>query len=170
LTGVLEASSHAVTKLSGFRGHPVIDGDNVIVGNDASRTVSIHIPSGERTWQKEFGAAQTPWVAGNTIFILTTQNELIALLEDTGQIRWVTTLARFKKPDKKDDPIFWTGPVLAGGRLILASSSGKLIEVDPQTGKIQKQTDISNTIMLPPIVAQSTLLILSDNGTLSAYK
>ncbi len=170
LTGVLETSNHAVTKLSGFRAHPVLDGDNVIIGNNTARLVDIHVPSGERTWQKEFGAAGTPWVAGNAVFVLTPQNELIALLKDTGEVKWVTTLARFKDAQKKEDLLFWNGPVLAGGRLILTSSKGKMIEVDPQSGKIEKQTDISSVVMLPPVVVQQTLLILSDNGTLSAYK
>jgi outer membrane protein assembly factor BamB len=170
LTGVLDTNSRAVTQLSGFHGHPVIDGDNVIVGNNASRIVSIHVPSGERTWQKEFGANETPWVAGNVIFVLSSQNEVICVLKETGQIRWVTPLDRYKDPKDRDDPIFWNGPVLAGGRLIIAGSNGKMLELDPQTGKITNKTDISGMVMLSPVVAQNTLLLLSDNGTLTAYK
>lgn len=170
LTGVAEAQSRAVTKLSGFRGHPVIDGDHVIVGNAATRLVAIHIPSGERVWQKEFGSTQTPWVAGNMIYVVTPQNELVGLFKDTGAVRWVRQLARFEDPDDKEDPVFWSGPVLAGDRLWVASSDKTLLAIDPATGKDVSKTSVPHGIMLPPVVVDNTLLLLTDTGELQAYR
>lgn len=170
LTGVAEAQSRAVTKLSGFRGHPVIDGDVVIVGNAATRLVAIHIPSGERIWQKEFGSMQTPWVAGNMIYIVTPQNEVVALFKDSGQVRWVRQLPRFENPDDKEDPIFWNGPVLAGDRLWLSGSDKKMLALDPLTGKDVAKVEIPYGVMLSPVVVNGTLLLLSDEGELQAYR
>lgn len=169
LTGVAEFQSRTVTQLSGFRGHPVLDQDLVIAGNSATRMVAVHVPSGERVWQREFGIVSTPWVSGNSVFAVTAQNALVALNRDTGLIRWTFALPRFEDSDK-DYPIFWNGPILAGGRLLLVGSNGQLLEITPDTGKEIRTTKLAGGVMVAPIVAQNTLLILTDSGDMVAYK
>ncbi len=71
---------------------------------------------------------------------------------------------------KKHGPIGYSGPVLAGGRLIVASSEGTLINVDPANGSFQSQTNIRARISLSPIVANQTLYILDDDGRLHAFR
>lgn len=170
LTGIAEFKTRAVTTLSGFHGHPVLDQDTVIVGNAASKTVAINVPSGERTWQKEFGSVDTPWVAGNVVFLITPENEVMALMKDTGHIRWSVPLQRFKDASSKEGLIFWQGPVLAGNALYVVSSNEQMLALDPSTGKTLAKYDVSDHIMLPPVVANNTLYILTDSGTLIAYK
>lgn len=169
LNGASEFRQRAVTQVSGFKGHPVIDQDHVIIGNASSKIVSITAAGGERLWQKEFGTMQTPWVAGDAVFIITPQNEAVALMKETGQVRWVTQLAKYEDPDDHEDTIFWQGPVMAGGRLFIAGSDEALLELDPQTGKIMRKTDIGHSAMVPPVVADGVLLLVGDNGTLTAY-
>lgn len=169
LSGAAEFLSRAVTQLSGFRGHPVLDQDLVFAGNSSSRMVAIHVPSGERLWQKEFGISGTPWVSGNNIFVVTSQNMLMALLRETGQVRWSLELPRFKDR-AREEPVFWHGPVLAGERLVLAGSNRTLLEVDPLTGKILRETGLPDAVMLPPVVARQTLIILTDDGDMVAYR
>ncbi len=170
LTGLSEFQSRSVTSLSGFRGHAVLDEDHVIVGNVSSRTLAIHVPSGDRVWQKEFGVLQTPLVSVDSVFLLTPQNQLVALVKGNGKLRWATDLPRYRKPDSREDPIFWHGPVLAGGRLILAGSNRKMLGIDPKTGKIVSRMSLPGIVMLPPVVVDNTLLILTDNGKLAAYR
>ena len=59
------------------------------------------------------------------------------------------------------------GPVLAGDRLIVASSRGTLINVNPDNGSFQTQTNIGSGVSLQPVVAGSTLYILDDRETIS---
>lgn len=152
--------------LSDIRALPVIDKGLVFAMSFSGRLVAIDERTGQRVWQREIGGANTPWVAGNHIFVLSSDNQLVALGRDTGVIRWVT---KIRNPDS-DEPFFFTGPVLAGGRLILAGTDGAIIEVDPENGKITRQWDAGNTIAISPIVAGGVLYILSEDGTLSAYK
>ena len=49
----------------------------------------------------------------------------------TGKVRWINQLPRFENEKSKRGQITYRGPVLAGGRLILAGSNGTLINVDP---------------------------------------
>lgn len=169
LSNSADLANRAVTQLSGFRGHPVLDQEIVIAGNSSSRLVAVHVPSGERIWQKEFGITGTPWISGNSVFVMTAQNALVALTRDEGFVRWTTSLPRFEDKDR-EDPIFWNGPIMAGGRLLLTGSNERLLEIDPVTGKQQRATELPDRVMLPPIVAQKTLIIVTDDGDMVAYR
>lgn len=145
---------------------PVIDKGLVISVSFSGRMVAIEERSGSRIWQREISSSQTPWIAGNHVFVLSSENQLIALGRETGVIRWVTDLPR----DRKGEAITFTGPILAGGRLIVAGTKGKVIEISPETGEIIRDWDSGDTIHISPIVAGGTLYILDEKGTLSAYR
>jgi outer membrane protein assembly factor BamB len=170
LTGIAEFQGRSVTKLSGFRGHPVLDGDIVMAGNAASRLVAIHVPSGERLWQKEFGISDTPWVSGNVVFVITSQNDLTAIAKETGNVVWTKPLPRFEDPEDNEDPIFWRGPLVAGNQLWIVNNIGQLMAIDPLSGKTLQTTKVTSDIMLSPIVVNNILLLLSDDGDLAAYR
>lgn len=167
----LSTISHtgSLASLSDIRGQPVIDQGLVFAASYSGRMVALDEISGQRVWQKDIGSAEMPWSAGDNVFVISTEQQMVALTRKTGDIRWVTQLPRFKDGDK-DKPIVWTGPVLAGGRLIAASSGGGIVEVDPQDGKIVKTTDISSPIFIAPVVAANTLFILTLKGELIAYR
>ncbi|MCC6598721.1 MAG: PQQ-binding-like beta-propeller repeat protein [Alphaproteobacteria bacterium] len=156
----------SLSEISDIRALPVIDKGIVVAISFSGRLAAIDERTGTRIWQREISGAQTPWLAGNHIFVLSVDNQLIALGRETGAIRWVTDLPRFD--DKK--PILFNGPVLAGGRLIVAGTGGRIIEVSPDNGKIIHQWSAGGTIALPPIIAEATLYLLAKDGTLSAYR
>ncbi|MEZ5814523.1 MAG: PQQ-binding-like beta-propeller repeat protein [Alphaproteobacteria bacterium] len=155
-----------LSTITDIRALPVIDKGIVVAISFSGRLAAIDERTGTRIWQREISGSQTPWIAGNHIFVLSSDNQLIALGRDTGSIRWVTKLPRFED----DEPIVLNGPVLAGGRLILAGSEGKIIEVSPENGKVLGEWDAGGTISISPIVAGGTLYLLSKDGTLSAYR
>lgn len=156
--------------LSAIRGLPVMDKGLIFAISFAGKLVAIDERTGERVWQREIGGSETPWVAGNHLFVLTTENELAAVGRDNGVIRWVTDLPKYEDPDDREKPIIWTGPILAGNRLIIGGSSGDIMEFNPIDGKLIRQWDAGGPVTIPPIVAGETLYILSDNGTLTAYR
>lgn len=155
-----------LSTISDIRALPVMDKGLVIAISFSGRIVAIDERTGVRVWQREISGSQTPWMAGNHLFVLSSENQLIALGRENGTIRWVTDLP------KSDDgeAIIMTGPVLAGGRLIVAASNGIVYEISPETGALQNEWESGKSVMLPPIVASSTLYLLDDNGTLSAYR
>lgn len=159
-----------ISGLSDIRGMPVIDKGLVIAISFGGRMIAIDQRTGNRVWQREIGGAEMPWVAGNYIFVLTTESELIALGRDNGVIQWVADLPRFEDPEDHDGPIFWTGPVLAGGRLIIAGSNGHVMEFAPDTGKHIRSWAAGSSVTIPPVVAGETLYLLGDNGVMSAFR
>ncbi len=158
-----------LSSISDIRGQPVIDQGMVYAASYSGRTVAIDEVSGQRVWQREIGSAEMPWAVDANIFMISTEQQLIALTRQKGDIRWITALPRFKD-DNKEKPVVWTGPLLAGGRLILASSGGEMIEANPQDGAILKHTELPGSVMIPPLVADNTLLILTQTGELAAYR
>jgi outer membrane protein assembly factor BamB len=85
-------------------------------------------------------------------------------------VRWINQLPQFVKPKSKKGEIEYSGPILAGGRLIVTGSNGALIYIDPTTGKFQGQTTIGTSVSLPPVVANNTLYIYDDRGQLHAFR
>ena len=167
----LSAISHTGTlsSIADIRGQPVIDRGLVYAVSYSGRMVALDEVTGQRVWQRDIGSAEMPWAAADNIFLITTEQQLISLTRQTGDIRWVTPLPRYKGDDK-EKPVVWTGPILAGGRLIAAGSGGELIEANPLDGKILKKTDLPGAVFIPPLVAANTLFILTQKGDLVAYR
>jgi outer membrane protein assembly factor BamB len=154
--------------ISDIGGLPVIDGDMVFAISFGGKIVAIDKASGVRRWQKEIGGIEMPWVAGDTIFVITDQQQLAALTRGTGAIRWVTQLKRYEDEERKE-PVVWSGPVLAGGRLWVTGSQGGILEVDATTGQVRQTLDFSGSD-LAPLIAANTLLALTRNGNLVAWR
>lgn len=159
-----------LASLADIRGLPILDKGLVFAISYGGKLVAIDERTGSRVWQREIGGTETPWIAGNHLFVITSNQELVGIGRDNGVIHWVTPLPKFEKPEKKKDPILWTGPILAGGRLIVASSNGAIMDIDPNTGKTIRTWNTEGPVTIPPIVAGGVLYILSDNGTLAAYQ
>lgn len=160
----------SAASLPDISGLPVIDKGSIIAVSYGGKIVSIDQASGQRIWARDIGGAKTPWVAGNTIFFITSNAELVALGRDTGALAWVKPLASYENSDNAHNSLLWNGPVLAGGRLILTGADESLLEISPTDGSLIRKLDLGFHVALPPVVAGSTLYLVSDDGTLSAWQ
>ena len=79
-------------------------------------------------------------------------------------------LRRYKDEEDKKGPIFWTGPVLAGGQLWVASSRGEVWKVSAGEGSAQFFADLGQPVSLAPVVAEGHLYILDDSGKVHAWR
>lgn len=162
--------STSVSSISDIDADPVIDSGQVIALGQGGRMVSLELNTGQRQWEINAAGISTPWVAGEWIFVVTDQAQLLAVRRSDGKIRWMNQLQQFENPKAKRGLITYVGPVLAGGRLIVVGSNGMLINLDPTTGSFQSQTSIGAGVSLQPVVANSTLYILDNVGRLHAFR
>lgn len=162
--------STSVATLSDIDASPVIDGGQVFAVGQGGRMVALDLVSGQRVWELNVAGIETPWVAGEWVFVVTDDAKLVAIARTTGKIRWISQLPAWQNEKAKKGPIRYVGPVLAGDRLIVASSNGALINVDPATGGVQSQTNIGAPVSLPMAVANSTLYVLDERGRLTAFR
>lgn len=160
----------ALSGLDDIAGRPVIDNDRVIAVSHSGRMVSIDIRTGERVWTDNIKSVQTPWVAGEFIYLVTLDAELVCISRRDGRIRWITKMRRYRDKKDKDDPIQWAGPVLAGDRLYVVSSREQAVAYSPYTGEEVYRFELRDDAFLPPVVANKTLYILTDDGHLTAYR
>lgn len=149
---------------------PVIDRGGVFAISYGGILAAIDQRSGNRVWEQDFGGLFRPWPAGNFIFQLTKDNDLVCLSRNDGKIYWVTTLPAFENINKKTDPIIWAGPILAGDRLIVVGSNGQALSVSPYSGQILGKEKLDAPMSVPPIVAGETLYFLLNDATLVAYR
>jgi outer membrane protein assembly factor BamB len=164
-------TADAVSALADIRGRPVIDGDRVFAVGHSGLTEAIDPRSDNRVWEQEIGGTQSPWPVGGFVYLVTNEGELVCLARDTGKVRWLHQLPRWGNEKKKEDPIFWVGPVLGGNRLIVASSHGELQEISPEDGKpVGPPLRLPAPAFVAPVIAGGTLYILTDDATLAAYR
>jgi outer membrane protein assembly factor BamB len=160
----------ALGALSGIAASPVIDRGRVFAIGHGGRMVALELATGTRVWEREFAGVNAPWPVGDWVFAVTVEAELVALTRADGKIRWVSNLGHWKDPKDKKGQIEWFGPVLAGNRLVLVSSRGRMSSVSPQTGEILATRELSDAAYLPPVVANGMLYILTNDGTVTAYR
>lgn len=159
-----------LSNLSGIRGRPVIDRGMVIAISNGGVMAAIDLRTGQRIWNKEIAGIESPWVAGDYIFVLTTEAELAALSRKDGRIHWVRGLPRFEDPEDKEDPIVWTGPVLASDRLIVAGSNEEALAISPYSGRILGIQQMPDRVTVAPVVANGSVYFLADDANLVAYR
>jgi len=160
----------ALTELSGIRALPVIDRGRVYAIGGGGLLVCLDLRSGRRLWEREVGGIQTPWLVGDWMFVQTADQTLAAIGREDGRVRWVTDLPRYDDPEKRRDPLFWTGPVMAGSKLILAGSNGEAMSVDPVTGRPIGKIALKDAAAVAPVAAAGTLLLTTDDGSLQAFR
>ncbi|MCM8557591.1 PQQ-like beta-propeller repeat protein [Sphingomicrobium sediminis] len=162
--------SRSVSSLSDIDADPVIDGGQVFALGQGGRMVALDILSGRRQWELNIAGSSTPYVAGNWVYVVTSEAQLIAIARQTGLIRWINQLPRFRNEEKRRGPIFYAGPVMAGNRLFVTGSNGALVEINADTGAFMNQRDVGQPVSLQPVVANQTLYVLTDEGRLAAYR
>ena len=159
-----------VSNLSQIRGHPVIDRGQVLSISHGGLMASIDLNSGQRNWEREIGGIDLPWVAGDLIYVLTNDAEVVAMQRSTGRVYWVTGMPLYEDPEDKEDLIVWSGPVLTGNRLIVTGSNGEAWALSPYSGTILGRIELPSGVTVPPIVAGGTVFFLADNADVTAYR
>lgn len=165
----LGATGSGLSQLSAIVGMPVIDRDRVFAGSLGGIVLSIDLPTGRRLWERDFATDQTPFIAGDWLFTLSTDQQLAALSATTGQVKWAHQMPPFRNMKKLRNPIYWWGPVVAGGSVFLASNDKHLAVIDAATGTLTDTIDLPAPAAAAPIVAEGRLLITLKTGDLVAF-
>lgn len=161
----------ALSSLDDIAARPVIDRDMVFAVSHSGVMAAIALDSGERAWTRDIGGIQTPWVAGDYIYVLTGDNRLMCLTRKEGRIKWITEMPKLADPkDEDSDPVTWSGPILVSDRLLLVSTGGKVMSVSPYNGAPMGEMTFYDGSNIAPIVANETVYILTSDAELIALK
>lgn len=153
-------------------GDAVTQGDRTYVGTASGRTAAMDTSSGERIWTATEGALNPPLVVGGSVFVVNDENRLVRLDAATGEAIWAVEMPYFIKAKAKKRkaivPLF--GPVLAGGRLVVAGGDGELRFFDPVDGRLVGGVEIPGGAASSPALAQGVLYVVSAKGQLHAFR
>jgi outer membrane protein assembly factor BamB len=162
--------STEVGSLTDVDADPIIDNGRVYALGQGGRMAAYELLTGQRIWELNLAGISTPAVAGDWIFTLTDDGELLCIARTTGKVRWKTQLQRYRNTEKRKDEIQWVGPVLAGNRLWLGNSRGEVASVNAADGTASEFTELGSGISLAPVVANGVLYFLDDGGKITAFR
>ncbi|WP_435418106.1 PQQ-binding-like beta-propeller repeat protein [Parerythrobacter aurantius] len=162
--------STAVGSLTDIDADPIIDSGRVYALGQGGRMAAYELVTGQRIWELNLAGISTPAIAGEWIFTLTDDARMLAIARSSGKVRWITQLQRWRDEKDKEGPVFWTGPVLAGNSLYVASNQGEIWRLSVGEGSAQLFQDLKQPVSVPPIVANETLYVLDDSGTIHAFR
>ncbi|HTQ12877.1 MAG TPA: PQQ-binding-like beta-propeller repeat protein [Rhizomicrobium sp.] len=160
----------ALSELDDIAGRPVIDRDMVFAIAHSGMMVAINLNTGDRAWSRDIGGIQTPWAAGDFLYVLTTDDQVLCMTRKDGRIKWSHQLPRWTDPESRDHPIVWSGPVLVSNRLIVVSSNGYAASLSPYTGELLGRMEMPAGALIAPTVADGTLYVLTSDAQLVALR
>jgi outer membrane protein assembly factor BamB len=157
--------------LGDIRAHPVHDGGLVFAVSQSGRTAAFAVRSGLLLWELPIGGIEMPWVAGDSVFIVTLDGRLYAIRRNDGAIRWVAELpgALPIGAVAAEDIPRYVGPVVAAGKVIIVAEGGNILLFNADTGALEDEADVGGRIVTAPQLAAGMMFVLDNSGTLTAF-
>lgn len=167
-----QRAGFAAAVLTDLTAGPVVADNTIFAGSFAGRSAAFDATTGQQVWEATDGAAGLLWHAAGGLFFVSERNQLIRLNAATGEQVWSRDLPLFKRDRirRRKSVFLHHGPVLAGGRLVIASDDGNVREFNPVDGALLRTFELPDGIASNPIVAGRTLYLISENGRLLALR
>ncbi len=162
----------AAAQIVDVTGGPMVSGNTIYIGNHSGRTVAFDARSGERNWTANEGAVGPVWPVGNSVFLVSDRSQLVRLDAGSGSVVWAQDLPGFvkDKPGRRGAIFAHYGPIMAGGRIVLASNDGYLRFFNPVDGALVHRAEVPGGATTAPVVAGQTLYVVSSKGELHAFR
>jgi outer membrane protein assembly factor BamB len=170
LYGERKGRSYATVK--DVTSDPVVHDGRIYLATQSGRMAALDVQNGERLWTAMEGALSPVWPADDSIFFVSDQAELLRVDARTGERIWGVDLPYFENErDRGKKAVFsHYGPIIAGGRLIVASNDGTMRSFDPSTGQALGATSIPGGASTNPVVVDESLYVVSASGKLHAFR
>lgn len=152
--------------------HPIHDGKQVYVISQSGRFGAFDAQSGYLLWEHPFAGSQMPWIAGDSLYLVTLTGRLISVRLSDGAIKWVSIL-KGALPEGKvvsnNAPVY-LGPIVASGQVHLLSGKGRIYSFDVLNGNAVGSANISGQFTTPPTAVSNSFVTLSTGGKLSVMR
>lgn len=171
VTGRRTGAAHAA--ISAITGDPVVDGARLYAANHQGRLVALDGRTGATLWAAREAAFAPVWPVGGSVFLVSDENRLLRLDARDGAMIWSVALPlhRPERNPRNRTAIFAQhGPVLAGGRMWVASGDGALRGFDPVSGAATAELAVPGGAASAPVVAGGAMYVLGRTGLLHAWR
>ena len=160
----------ALSEINDVAGSPIVIDNTVYAMSHSGILVAISLRTGERLWSQPAGGSHAPWVAGDYLYVTTSEAEIVCLNRHDGTVQWISQLDLFENPRKRKNRIAWTGPVLAGGRVVVVASNGEVRILNAYDGAVMREMDLNDDVFVGPVIANETVYVVTDEARLIALR
>ena len=130
---------------------PIVKDDTVYSIGNGGLMMAIDAKNGRYLWKKEIAGIADFWLAGEFLYVINNDDKLVALRRKSGGVKWISQLPNFTKEKKPETKVIYNGVILAGDKLLVSDSRGKVLVASPFDGKIEVVSDKRFTTLMPSI-------------------
>ena len=159
-----------LSNIMDIRARPFIDKGRVFVISHGGRFGAFDLKSGQRLWARDIAGVEAPLVIGDFLFVTDTHQRVYALDKTDGSQQRIWVKVAAEDEEDKEDPIQWSGPIMAASHLVFTGSNGEIVFLSPVDGEAIQKTALSDPLRMPPVVANMTLYVLNADADLIALK
>ncbi len=135
--------------------------NSIYFSNNKNEFYSIDLETGLLNWKQKVNSNTRPTVVEDFIFTISLEGFFVILDKNNGNIIRVTDVFSNFKKRKKINP---SGFILGKKLVYLTTTSGKLILIDIESGKVTKILNIDNEKISRPMFLDKSLYITKNNS------
>jgi len=162
--------TNALSEIRDVAGRPVVYKSDVYAVSHSDVFAAVDLRTGVGRWTLPVSAITTPWPAGDVVFVVDQTGEVICVSRESGQIYWMRNLNDGIKKKKQRQRSYWSSPILASNRLILVSTLGDAVALDPKTGATQRALRLGEPALIGPIAVGGMIYVVTETGQLVAIR
>lgn len=159
--------TNALSEIRDIAGRPVIYKNDVFAVSHADVFAAVDLRTGSLRWTLPISAVTTPWASGDVVYVVDQSGQVICVSRDSGQVYWMRDLNAGLKKKKRS---YWSSPLLASNRLIVLSSKGAALALNPKTGATLATQRLGSEAVLGPIAVGGLVYAITEGGQLVAIR
>jgi outer membrane protein assembly factor BamB len=159
------SKTNFINSISNITSSNVVVGDTLIASGLGNQTVGIDLTNGHRIWSNRIKAESTPVFKGKYIFLINSNNELMAMSSETGGLFWSVNLNDLSSDIEYD----WSSISIYKNNIVLTSLNDKVLFLSALNGEVIFSKNIVSSSKLAPIFENNYMYIIGSNGKLYKY-
>ena len=158
----------ALSEIRDVAGRPVIHMGDVYAASHGGIFAATDLRTGQSRWSLPVASIDTPWPAGDVVYVISQAGEVVCASRESGQVYWIKDLNA--GVEKSKDRALFFGPVLASDRLVVVSSDGRALALNPKTGEVLKTLKLGSSMLVSPVAVNGMIYVVTDEGELVAIR
>lgn len=171
---------------------PVLDGDHLYAATGSGTLVKLDLNTGQHLWTfgekedkkteedkeeaspKKLGYVNNaPILFKDTVIVLGAENNLIAVNQESGELKWVKTAKEWSSGEGATYPslvIGCFGGDVGNGILIAGDTGGRVFGVEMETGNLKWTRNLHCKLVAPPVFADGKAYLATITGRMYALE
>ena len=157
--------TNALSEIRDIAGRPIIFRTDVFAVSHSDVMSAVDLRTGQPRWNLPVSAITTPWAAGDVVYVVDQSGQVICISRESGQVYWIRDL---NEGARKKGRALWSSPLMAGSRLIVVSSKGQALALNPKSGATVASLRLGSDALIGPIAVGGMVYVVTDKAELVA--